>query len=71
MSKRKRPAITDEQRQALTDYAAWAGVDWKAKLRGDWFRAGSYWPGEWATMQQLRHTHGPGWLADYTGADNG
>ena len=50
--------ITIEQAKALESYAAWAGDDWKNKLRADWMRAGSSWSGEWAYLQQLRNDPG-------------
>lgn len=56
---------TEEQLAALRSYAAWEGKDWKAKLRRDWTRAGSEWPGEWALLQQLRNRFGPKWLARF------
>lgn len=54
--------ISDEQLDALHEYAAWAGPKWKAQLGMDWMRAGSGYAG-YATLHQLRNSHGPSWLA--------
>jgi len=52
------PRLTAAQARALSDYIRWAGPKWQTKLRGDWMRAGSEWPGEWAHLQQLRNKLG-------------
>jgi len=49
---------TPEQANALSEYAAWAGEDWKTRLRSDWMRAGSFWrsqTSDWCYLQQLRN----------------
>lgn len=61
MAKRKKkPKFkpTPEQEKALQDYIAWAGEGWQNKLQGDFMRAGSAWPGEWAYLQQVRNSPG-------------
>jgi hypothetical protein len=50
--------MTPDQARALSDYIRWAGPEWQTKLRRDWMRGGSEWPGEWAYLQQLRNTLG-------------
>jgi hypothetical protein len=57
--------ITTEQQTELDSYKAWAGADWKQRLLEDWMRSGSYYPGEWAYLQQLRNQQGPKWLATF------
>jgi hypothetical protein len=68
---RKAPSLADlspEQRATLIAYAILAGPAWKAKLRGDWMRAGTAirltGGRQWAHLQQIRNTLGPAWLAD-------
>lgn len=50
------------QMSAVESYAEWAGIDWKRRLVEDWMRAGSWWPGQWGHLQQLRNSHGVEWL---------
>lgn len=57
-----------EQLQALNDYAADHGPEWKTRLRSDWRRGGSRWHGPYALLQQVRNQFGPAWLADFTPA---
>ena len=71
MSKRDKGPISDEQRQSLSGYAIWKGTKtWRNALQCDWMRGGSAWPGDFEPLYQLRNTHGPGWLMDYTGGDD-
>ena len=67
MTRRKKTFGTPnpEQLDALKQYAAWAGDDWKAELRGDWMRAGSHWDGPYHLLQQIRNSLGPAWLAQF------
>ena len=57
------PALTDEDRAALTEYATEHGAKWKqdlwaAWLCGDYRIAGT-------PLYRLRNTHGGKWLAGY------
>ena len=54
--------LTPEQLEAVTAYAAWAGVDWHSQLVIDWQRGGSRWSGDYHILQKLRNTHGIKWL---------
>lgn len=60
MAHKKKPAFrpTPEQEQALQEYIAWAGPDWKSQLQADFRRSGSRWPGTWAYLQQVRNAPG-------------
>lgn len=54
-------APTPPQLNALSEYAAWAGEEWKTRLRADWMRSGSLWRSEtsgWGYLQQLRNERG-------------
>ena len=56
--KRKPYTLTPEQENALSEYAEWAGENWKTRLRSDWMRAGSEWRSDtsgWGYLQQLRN----------------
>ncbi len=63
-------ALTDEQRQALKDYATWAdatyGGGWKQQLSIDWLNDGSRFndhTDRFTILYRLRSSHGPGWLS--------
>lgn len=59
---------TAEQLQAIRDYAAAVGSNWKASLRRDWMRSGTdVWEvrDRYYLLQQVRNTFGPSWLASY------
>jgi len=64
-SKKKFGTPNAEQLDALKQYAAWAGDNWKSKLSRDWMRAGSEWDGPYPLLQQVRNSLGPAWLAQF------
>ena len=51
------PALTPEQEQALSDFVAENGKNWKKILADGWLRAA--YPGP---LQQVRNQFGPSWL---------
>lgn len=53
-------ALTPEQLEALTAYAAEHGRTWKDSLRTDWYYARR--PG---ALQQIRNEFGPTWLMTF------
>jgi hypothetical protein len=56
-------AITPEQLKAVQEYANKHGRCWKAKLRASW-ENGRYEDGDdSSSLQQIRNTLGPTWLA--------
>jgi hypothetical protein len=56
--------LTNEQLDALYEYANTQGRTWKACLGGDWLRGRTE-----GALQELRNTYGPSWLAKITYAD--
>lgn len=53
------------QLETLKAYAKWAGPEWKDQLLSDWMRAESWFPGEYAYLQQIRNLFGPIWLREF------
>ena len=53
--------LTAEQVQALQDYAAEHGSQWKGRLLDSWQRGGAHGP----LLQQVRNTFGPSWLLGF------
>ncbi|WP_122523127.1 hypothetical protein [Pannonibacter phragmitetus] len=56
--------LTPEEHAAVTAYALSHGENWKDELWADWMNGRTE-----GTLQRLRNTHGPSWLADYSLAD--
>ena len=57
---------TKEQLDALANFAANEGRNWKVVLRNAW-ETGSYPTGsDAATLQQIRNTFGPSWLVAFS-----
>lgn len=52
--------LTEKERDAICAYARERGRCWKAGLRDDWMKARTT-----GTMQALRNSHGPSWLASF------
>ena len=71
--KRTYPDLTSEQIHVLRKYrdavtlASDGSADWKRQLSADWMHAGSRFIDSdvWCTLQRLRNTHGPSWLATF------
>lgn len=56
--------LTHEEHAAVTAYALTHGEDWKEQLAADWQNGRTE-----GTLQALRNSHGPAWLAAYSLAD--
>ncbi|WP_430442283.1 hypothetical protein [Shinella sp.] len=56
--------LTPEEHAAITAYALAHGESWKDDLLADWMDGRSR-----GTLQHLRNTRGPSWLANYSLAD--
>lgn len=56
--------LTNEEHAAVLEYALAHGTNWKDELNGDWMNARTT-----GTLQALRNSHGPSWLAEYSLAD--
>ena len=52
--------LTDQQAQAIADYATAHGRNWKMRLRNDWETGRAS-----AELQSVRNTFGPSWLVSY------
>jgi hypothetical protein len=65
--KRNHALPREDQLAALRTYRERAGADWKARLGGDWMRAGSSRVdvSTYTLLHQLRNTHGPSWLHQF------
>lgn len=60
--------LTDEQLQALKDYAKAVGPEWKKRLSLDWMRAGTEvyeLRDRYGLLQQVRNRFGPSWLRSF------
>ena len=57
-----RISLTQEQQDALQQYANAHGRGWKSRLNADWARGGSNWPGPYHLLHRVRNSHGPSWL---------
>lgn len=55
-----RPALTDEQVDAIQFFAKQHGRRWKFRLSALWMRAAAD-----PILHNLRNTHGPTWLMAY------
>jgi hypothetical protein len=60
------PTLTPEALQALREYAALMGRDWRDSLLEDWMRDDRR---QWGILRTLRNTYGPTWLAGFTFPD--
>ena len=56
--------LTTEEHAAVTAYALAHGENWKDDLLADWMDGRTQ-----GTLQHLRNSRGPSWLADYSLAD--
>lgn len=52
--------LTNEQLQALREYAKEHGRKWKDDLHYEWMNASAP-----STLHRLRNTHGPAWLVGF------
>ncbi|HCL65533.1 MAG TPA: hypothetical protein DIC56_11975 [Rhizobium sp.] len=57
------PPLTEEEVNALQDYAARHGRSWKRILNNAWMGEAPYDDG--GILRRLRNTHGPTWLDRY------
>ncbi len=57
------PPLTEEEVNALQDYAARHGRSWKRILNNAWMGETSHDDG--GILRRLRNTHGPTWLDRY------
>ena len=56
--------LTTEEHAAIAAYALARGENWKDDLLADWMDGRTQ-----GTLQHLRNSRGPSWLADYSLAD--
>jgi len=57
------PPLTEEEVNALQDYAARHGRSWKRILNNVWMGEAPY--DDRPILRRLRNTHGPSWLDRY------
>lgn len=57
------PPLTEQEVQALQDYADWHGRSWKRILNHAWMGEAPHDDGQ--VLRKLRNTHGPIWLDRY------
>lgn len=60
-----KPTLTDEQANAIRDYAKANGRTWKSKLREAWMTGRYERYDNSAELQTIRNTLGPAWLVNY------